>query len=54
MKSIESGITFDLWPLLKLREEALEEKLACDVKKFISSELGDGLGQGFVCGAMDS
>ena len=25
MKSVESGITFDLQPLLKLREEALEE-----------------------------
>ena len=33
LKSVESGITFDLQPLIKSREEALEEKLACDVKK---------------------
>ena len=33
LKSVESGITFDLQPLIKSREEALGEKLACDVKK---------------------
>ena len=38
-------MTFDLQPLLKLREEALEEKLACAVIPF-SSESRDGPGQG--------